>query len=129
MKVCYSAISATQSIVPYAYESGIFKKYGLDVSLQFINSGSNSVLAILAGDVAACQVAGTAVVNAQAAGQDVVIIAGIFNNFPATIFVRPEIKTAADLKGKALGITDFGGSIESITRIALKKWVSNQIKM
>jgi NitT/TauT family transport system substrate-binding protein len=121
VKVCYSAISGTQSIVIYAKEKGIFEKYGLDIDPIFINGGAKSITAILAGSVDICQVAGTSVVNAVVAGQDAVLIAGIFDRFISSLMAQPEIKTPADLKGKTIGIPDFGGSTEAVLEAGLKQ--------
>jgi NitT/TauT family transport system substrate-binding protein len=117
--VCYSAITATQAVTWYAYENHLFQKYGLDVRLIYINSGTKAVTTLLAGDADICQVAGSAVVNAVAAGQDAVMIAGLYNTYPASLMVTPDIKSAQDLKGKALAISQPGSSTDIGTRLAL----------
>jgi NitT/TauT family transport system substrate-binding protein len=99
----------------------LFEKYGLEVKLVYINSGTKAVTALLAGDVDICQIAGSAVVNAVAAGQDAVMIAGLYNTYPASLMVTASIKTAQDLHGKALAITQPGSSTDVGTRLALKQ--------
>jgi NitT/TauT family transport system substrate-binding protein len=120
VKACYTAVSGTQTIVPYVFEKGLFKKYGLDVDLQQINGGTATVSALLAGDIDICQVAGSPAVNAVIAKQDIRIIAGFFNIYPASFFVSSDIKSAADLKGKVVGINAFGDTTDPITRAVLK---------
>ncbi len=121
LNVCYSALTGTQAVVWYAYEKGLFKKYGLDVKLISIDSGTKAVTALLAGSMNICEVAGSAVVNAVAAGQDAVMIAGLYNTYPASLMVTASVKTAADLKGKALAISQPGSSTDVGTRLALKQ--------
>ena len=121
VKACYTGISGTQTTVPYAFEKGLFKKYGLDVSLAYIAGPQSSTAALLTGNVDICQSTGSPVVNAVIAKQDLVMIAGIFNLFPASIMVRPEIKSVADLKGKAIGINEIGGTTDAITRYVIKQ--------
>jgi NitT/TauT family transport system substrate-binding protein len=121
VNVCYSALSGTQSVVWYAYENQLFIKYGLDVNLTYISSGTKAVTAMIAGSVDVCQVAGSAVVNAVAAGQEVVIFAGLYNVFPASLMVTSDITAAQDLKGKALAITSPGSSVDVGTRMALSQ--------
>jgi NitT/TauT family transport system substrate-binding protein len=121
VNVCYSAISGTQTIVPYAFEKDIFKKYGLDVKLSFISGGSASTTALIAGNMDFCQIGGTSIVNAVIAKQDTVLIGGLFNVFPAYLMAKPEIKSLADLKGKTIGINEIGGSTDTIMRYALKQ--------
>jgi NitT/TauT family transport system substrate-binding protein len=50
----------------------------------------------------------------------VVIIAAIGSMSPFHLMARPEIKQAADLKGKKAGITTFGSTSDQMVRLALK---------
>lgn len=118
--LCYSSLAGSQAATWYAYENSYYEKYGLDVEIIYISSGSKAVSALIAGDVAICSAAGSAVVNAVAAGQDVVIIAGMYNVYTGSLFVTPEIQTAADLVGKTVGVTQVGSSNDAGMRIALK---------
>lgn len=117
--VCYTAITGTQVVTWYAYENQLFEKYGLQVELSYINSGTRAVIALLAGDMDICQMAGSAVVNAVAAGQDVVMLAGLYNVYPASLMVTAEITSPQDLVGRALAITQPGSSTDVATRLAL----------
>jgi NitT/TauT family transport system substrate-binding protein len=117
--VCYTAITGTQVVTWYAYENHLFEKYGLQVELAYINSGTRAVVALLAGDMDICQLAGSAVVNAVAAGQDAVMLAGLYNVYPASLMVTAEITSPQDLVGRALAITQPGSSTDVATRLAL----------
>ncbi len=119
VNVCYSATTTTQSVPWYALEKGIFQKYGLKVNLLHVQASAEAVTTLISGDAALCEAAGNAVVNAVAAGQDVVMIAGIANTYPAVLVARPEIKTAADLKGKKVGTSLTGSASDLGTRLAL----------
>ncbi len=121
VNVCYSALSGTQTVVWYAYENLLFQKYGLDVNLIYISSGTQAVTALIAGSADICQVAGSAVVNSAAAGQDAVLIAGLYDIFPASLMVTPDIRSPQDLKGKALAVTSPGSSVDVATRMALTR--------
>lgn len=120
VNVCYSSNSATQVVVLYAYEKGLFKQYGLDVNLTYIEGGSTATAALIAGKLDICQIAGAAIINSAVAGSDLVLIGGLFNTYVYSLMVRPEIKAAADLKGKALAISDPGGSSDAALRAALR---------
>ena len=119
LKVCYSSKSATQSVVFYAFEQGIYAEYGLDVELIYIEGGSTATAALIAGAVDICQIAGAAVINSIVADSGLVLIGGLFNTYVYSLMVRPEIVTAADLQGKALAISDPGGSSDVALRAAL----------
>jgi NitT/TauT family transport system substrate-binding protein len=119
--VCFSGDSGTQAVVWYAFEKGLFKKYGLDVKLVSITGGSQAATAMITGEMDFCQIAGSAVVNAVVAGEDLVIIGGLFNTYATSFMVRPEIKTATDLRGKAVAISKPGSASDTEIRVALKE--------
>jgi NitT/TauT family transport system substrate-binding protein len=121
INVCYSAITGTQTVVWYAYENQLFQKYGLKVNLTNITSGTKAVTALLAGSVDICQVAGSAVINAVAAGQHAVMIAGLYNIYPASLMVTADITSPQDLKGRSIAISDPGSSTDVGTRMALSQ--------
>lgn len=120
INVCYSSLGAGDAVSMYAFEKGIYAKYGLTVNLVYIEGGSQAASALIAGDMDFCQIAGTAVVNAVVAGTDLALIAGLINTYTYSLMVRPEIAMAADLQGKALGVSDFGGSSDTALRAALR---------
>lgn len=121
LSVCYSAASSTQVAIWYGYENGIFEKYGLELELSLISGGSKAVSALLAGDVDICQVGTSPVVNAVAAQQDVVTIAGLMNYYPGVLYAKPEIKTIEDLMGKTIAVAPAGGANYVATNMVLQQ--------
>lgn len=103
----------------YAFEKGIFEKYGLDVKLIYIEGGATATKALIAGEADICQISGAAVINSIVAGSDLALIGGLFNTYVYSLMVRPEIQAAADLKGKALAISEAGSSSDAAIRAAL----------
>jgi NitT/TauT family transport system substrate-binding protein len=61
------------------------------------------------------------VVNAVLGGADLVFIGGVANVPAFYMMALPEIKTVADLKGKAVGVTRFGSSTDFAMRYLLIK--------
>lgn len=120
VKLCYSFVSGTQLVPQYAKEKGIFAEFGLNVELQQLGRGAKATTALIAGEVDVCQVAGASVIHAAAAGEDVVLIGGLYNTHLYSLMVRPEIKSAADLKGKALAISQPGSGSDSAMKAALQ---------
>ena len=49
-------------------------------------------------------------------------IAGAVNQINVSVFARPEIRSAEELRGKRIGITRFGGLTDFSAQYALKKW-------
>lgn len=121
LNVCYSAVSPTQAVAWYAQEMGLFEKHGLEVELTLISSGAKSITALVAGDVDICQAAAASVISAVAAGQDVTFIAGLFNSYPGTLYVKPGIATADDLRGGSIAVSQPGGANPVATSMILQK--------
>ncbi len=120
VNACYSGTSGAHAAAWYAYEKGLFRKYGLDVKLTSIDSGTKAVTAMLAGSVDICQIGASSVVNAAVAKQDAVMIAGFYDTYPAFLMVNPDIKSPQDLKGKTLAISSPGSATDAGTRLLLK---------
>lgn len=118
--VCFTAPSGTQATGFYALEKGYFEKHGLKVNLVQISGGPKGVTAMVSGDVQICQIAGSAVVNAVAAEQDLVLVAGLYNTFPSVLFAQPGINSIDDLRGKTIGVSATGTASEVAVRLLLQ---------
>ena len=55
-------------------------------------------------------------------GADLKMIANTINRLVFKLMSKPEVKSAADLKGKTIGVTRLGGSTDFALDLALKKW-------
>jgi ABC-type nitrate/sulfonate/bicarbonate transport system substrate-binding protein len=119
IRVAYSEVFPGATIPWTTYEAGIFSKHGLDVELSYIAS-ANTVPAVLAGEVEIALGGGYAVINSRLAGSDLKMILGVVNWFQYELMVNPEIQSAADLKGKRLGVSRFGSASDMGTRVALQ---------
>ncbi|MDP2605461.1 MAG: ABC transporter substrate-binding protein [Deltaproteobacteria bacterium] len=118
----YSAISTSQAPAWVAHEAGIFRKYGLDVQLIFVESGSRTVQTLISGDVVAAQVAGSSVMQSNIQGSGVVLIAGIMNTMDYKLIVSRDITRPDQLKGKVVAVSRIGSSSDFATRYALEKY-------
>jgi ABC-type nitrate/sulfonate/bicarbonate transport system substrate-binding protein/LysM repeat protein len=120
--IAYSGISPSQSPIWVTYEAGLFRKYGLDVEMIFIESGSRTVQTLISGDVAAAQVAGAPVVQSNLKGSGIVMIAGLVNTLDYKLIVARDITRPEQLKGKVMAVSRAGGSSDFATRYALDKY-------
>ena len=118
----YSDISTRQAPAWVAQEAGIFRKYGLDVQLIFVESGSRTVQTLISGDVVAAQVAGPSVMQSNLQGSGVVLIAGILNTMDYKLIVSRDITRPDQLKGKVVAVSRIGSSSDFATRYALEKY-------
>ncbi len=120
--IAYSGISPSQAPAWMAYENGIFRKYGFDAQLIFVESGSRTVQTLISGDVVAAQVAGTSVLQSNLQGSGVVMIAGFLNTMDYKLIVARDITRPDQLKGKAVAVSRIGSSSDFATRYALEKY-------
>jgi NitT/TauT family transport system substrate-binding protein len=104
-----------------AEAGGFYAKEGLKVEVVSMEGGSRGVQVLLSGEIQGMHVGVAPVVQANRAGADIRAITSTANTIPITIFTKPEIKSAADLKGKTVGISAFGSETDIAIALALKK--------
>ncbi len=110
VKAAWVAMTSNQMIWPVAKEAGYFAKYGVDFDLSYINGSTTAVAAMLANDISMMTAAGSAVVSAQAAGTDLVMIAGFVNTALFRVVAAPGITSIEQLKGKTVAVTRIGNA-------------------
>jgi NitT/TauT family transport system substrate-binding protein len=122
LRVTYSALGGSQASVWIPYEAGIFRKHGLDVELLYVAGGGRAGQVVQSGEVPIGVFTGGAVINANLAGGDLVVIASSMNVMTFVVMARPEIKRLEDLKGKKIGVSRFGSATDFGLRYAEEKW-------
>jgi NitT/TauT family transport system substrate-binding protein len=121
-KIRAAITSISGSMIPpwAAHESGIFKKYGLQVEVIATPSGVQGTNALIAGEVAFVQIAGGTTTGAAVGGADLKIVATMVGTLVLNLVVRPEIDKAEQLRGKSIGISRYGTSLHTGARLAAK---------
>lgn len=103
-----------------AHKKGYFHKYGLDVELIYFQGGSQVIQAMLGGDISLTVTAGPEGVAAKLQGADILLLSANNPTMHFTLFVAPEIKKPADLRGKRVGVSRFGSSSDFSIRYMFK---------
>ena len=119
LKVGYSELTTAQAPNWVAEEAGINAKHGIDAELLYVQS-SQTVAAIMAGDVDVAIGGGGAAVNSRLGGSDLVIFFALMDYYPFEFFVSPDVAEPGDLRGKTVGISRFGSTSDMATRVALQ---------
>lgn len=120
LRVGYTSAGGNRAPLWVAKDENIFTKHGLDVELVYIPGAATAVPALLSNDPQI--LAGSAATTLQAASQGArLVIFGTFGPTPYILYTRPEIKTAAQLKGATIGINRTGSSDFYALRRALPK--------
>ncbi len=111
MRILYPSFATSWATTWIAKEAEYFTAEGLDVELIRVGGSAPMI-----------QAGASAALAATGAGGSVVIIAATGKVSPFHLMARPEIKQAADLKGKRAGITTFGSTSDQVVRLALKQF-------
>ena len=110
----YGAINAYMTSTWIAKEQEFFRKHNVEVQPVFIIA-TQAAQAMLAGEVQVGLIGPTHIVNAAAAGGDMVMIMGNQNKVRYQLIAHPSVKRAEDLKGKKVGI---GASMAGLATLA-----------
>lgn len=122
LRIAYTSIAMVYGPLWVTREAGLFKKNNIDAELLYIAGGPPSLQALIAGDVAVSFTAAGAVVAANLAGSDVVLLGTSIDSLPFELWSVPTIKEPAQLKGTKLGVSRIGATTDFVARYLLKKW-------
>jgi NitT/TauT family transport system substrate-binding protein len=111
-----SLLSGEFSQAYIAQKKGFFEKHGLAVDLVYFQGGSQVIQAMLGGDVPLTVTAGPEGVVAKLQGADIALLSTNNPTMHFSLFVSPDVKNAADLRGKRAGVSRFGSSSDFAIR-------------
>ena len=118
--VSYSSVEAPNANWYIAQDRKLYQKYGVDAESIFIPSSSTVINAIIGGSVKVGNGTGGAIASAAVAGASLVAVASFINTLPYELVVQETIKSAADLKGKSIGIARLGSASDVAARVLLR---------
>jgi NitT/TauT family transport system substrate-binding protein len=102
-----------------AKEKGYFQEEGLDVEV-ILMSGAIGIRALIAGDVDASTVGGSALPPILR-GAPLRMVFVSLDKPTHWLYAKPEIRTLKDLKGRKVAVDGLGGTLESLLRWVLEK--------
>jgi len=115
-----TSVSISHLPVWVAKDAGYFARKGLNVEPVQIRGGALITAGIMSGQLQFSGAGAESVVAARIEGGDVVLLACPSNLEPIYLITRPEIKSAAELKGKSSAVTRLGSSTHFYLRAALR---------
>jgi len=122
MRLAFSSFSATNAGFFTAIEEKLFERRGIDLTHVYIASSSVVMPAVLTREVDLATLSGEIAMRAYHQGaKNLVIVGTQLDKFTFSLYTRPEIKTPQDLRGKILGVSRFGGSLDISLRYGLQQ--------
>jgi NitT/TauT family transport system substrate-binding protein len=106
--------------VVVAIDLGLYKKYGVDVSTVALDGGVKVYRAMLAGNIDVAMAPAALTTVGISKGSKVKAILANTDKFEASMVVRDNVKTMADLKGKRIGIQQPGGFADILSKNVLR---------
>lgn len=121
-KVRISVTNPNMSFLPsgVALKKGFFKDEGLDVEIIRMNV-PNIITALVTGDIGYTLLFGS-VVRGALRGMPLRALASLLDGSTHALVAKPEYKSGKELKGKTVGIGNFGGTDEVAGRMMLKSF-------
>jgi NitT/TauT family transport system substrate-binding protein len=121
-KTAYTSASATMAPSWLAMDSGGFAAEGLDAELNFIGAGA-AILGALTSQETPIVIAGAnQVIEANLQGGEYVILGSAVPYLTTSVFVVPEIQSPEELRGKAIGVSNYGAISHVALKVALEHW-------
>jgi ABC-type nitrate/sulfonate/bicarbonate transport system substrate-binding protein len=123
LTLAHVAINPSQGMLHVTKDSGMLAKYGFTADVVLIPGTPRTIQALIAGDLDYVTAGAPASLRARAQGADVVILSTLANVSSQRVFIRPDSKlnSFAELKGKTIGVTQFGSGGDTFLRAALRK--------
>jgi len=120
LNVSYASVTGSRIPLWIAKDAGLFEKNGLNVNLVVIAAGTAAIGALASGDVEILGAPGSTTMVSAAKGLPFAII-GTFGPSAWKLAAHPSVTSVQELRGKTVGISRPGTTIEFATRRALMK--------
>jgi NitT/TauT family transport system substrate-binding protein len=120
LNTSYASVTGSRIPLWIAKDAGLFEKYGLNVNLVVIAAGTAAIGALASGDVEILGAPGSTTMVSAARGLPLAIVA-TFGPSAWKLAAHPSITSVEQLRGKTVGISRPGTTIEFATKRALTK--------
>ena len=111
--------SYVHAVAWIARDTGAMERHAVQPEIEVMGGSAATMRALIGGSIDVGLAGGDAALKANAAGADVVIVAGFVNRFYHRIIGGGDTKTMADLKGKKVGLGFLGGPQDTAVKVAL----------
>jgi NitT/TauT family transport system substrate-binding protein len=106
--VPYTPLAASSIPLWTAFEDKRWEKHGLDVTLEYVGGATIIIQAMMSNQWDIGIISGGDMAHNRFQGGDLTMIGGYVFTFTIEPWARPDIRSAADLRGKTIPVTRFG---------------------
>jgi NitT/TauT family transport system substrate-binding protein len=122
LRVAYPAPAGGFLPLWAAEDAGIFKKHGLAVELIAVGSSTRGIAAMISGYLDILAGGGNSGITSQLQGlTDLALFGNVIQTFLFSVMTQPSINDVSQLRGKRMGVTRFGGTLDFAARYYLKR--------
>jgi NitT/TauT family transport system substrate-binding protein len=122
VRVAYPAPAAAFLPLWTAKDAGLFDKHNVPVEIVAVGSSTRGIAATVADHIDILAGGGTGGVAAQLQGySDLALFANVIQTFVFSVYTTPSITQVSQLRGKRMGVTRFGGTLDFAARHYLKR--------
>jgi NitT/TauT family transport system substrate-binding protein len=122
LKTAYTTATAAFAPLLIAEDKGLFAEQGIDAEVLFIGPGQTLLGALTSGEVPIVMAGAPQAIEAGLAGGDYVLLGAVQPYLTNAIYVAPEIQRPEDLRGKSVGVSNYGAISHVALRVALEHW-------
>lgn len=123
LMIAHVAVNPSQGMLHLAKDSGILARYGFSADVVLIPGTPRTIQALIAGDLDYVAAGAPASLRARAQGADVTILSTLASSSAQRVFLKPDspIGSFKEVKGKIIGVTQYGSAGDTFLRGALRK--------
>jgi ABC-type nitrate/sulfonate/bicarbonate transport system substrate-binding protein len=118
----YTGSGGQSDALKFSYETGFFKKRGLDLTMLYVTSGVITSQTIVSGSALAATTTATDGLRAMAAGAPMKIIMVNIDQFQHLFVARRGIHGPKEMKGKKIAVSRYGAFSDIQTRFVVSQW-------
>lgn len=120
LDMSYPGLTGESAPLWIARESGIFKEYGIDARLVYMEGGRLSIQSLLANSTQFMTGDAVSALSAIAGGADIVLLASAKNVLPYVFAVSKDVRRPQELKGRIIATSQIGGRAGEIARMVIR---------
>jgi NitT/TauT family transport system substrate-binding protein len=119
VRIPYAAPSLGSLPLWLTYDGGYFEREGLEVTMDYVASGTTLAQALLSGDVSLASAGQETAIVSGVQGGDVVVVGVSLERALFWVSANTSVRAPEDLRGKRLAVSRFGSASDTVARYYL----------